>query len=116
MSILGNNVANIYTQGKFIKVYPIMERREAGYSLIDFTDNVGVYETLLTDGSGEFTGWNTEFVKHAKRIQTKLQNSEQGRHNQNHAAEHEIGSLANHSRRRTTKKVILKQLWYFGIV
>ena len=63
-SILGNNVSNVYTQGKFVKVYPIIAWREAGQSLTDFTDNIGVPETLLTDVAGGFTGYNTEFVKH----------------------------------------------------
>ena len=75
-SILENTVANVYTQGNFIKVYPITARREAGQSLIDFTDNVGVPETLLTDGVGEFTDWNTDFVKHARWVRMQLQNSE----------------------------------------
>ena len=45
----------------------------------------------------------------------KLQNSEQERNNQNHAAEREIGFLANNWRRQMTKKVIPKRLWDFGI-
>ena len=67
-SILGNNVANAYTQGKFVKIYTITEWREAGQSLIDFTDNVGVPETLLPDGVGDFTGRKTEFVKNDRQI------------------------------------------------
>ena len=45
-----------------------MACREAGQSRIDFNDYVGSPKTLLTDGSGEFTGHSTEFVKHAWRI------------------------------------------------
>ena len=30
-------------------------------SLLDFTDDVGVPDTLVTDGSGESTGRNSEF-------------------------------------------------------
>ena len=58
-SILVNNVANVYTQVKSAKVYPITERKKAGNPLIEFTENAGVHETLLTDVSGEFTGRNT---------------------------------------------------------
>ena len=65
-SILGNAIANIYTHSKFVKVYPITARMEARRSLIDFTDDVNIPETLLTYGAGEFTGWNTEFIKHPR--------------------------------------------------
>ena len=67
-SILDNNVANVYTQCNFVKVYPITVQREAGQSLIDFNDDVGVSETLLTDGDVNFDVCNTEFVKHTRRV------------------------------------------------
>ena len=38
-----------------------MAQREIWQSLIDLTDDAGVYKTLLTDGSGEFTGQSTGF-------------------------------------------------------
>jgi hypothetical protein len=38
-------------------------RTDAGDSLIDFTDNIGIPEILVTDGAGEFTGKHKEFVK-----------------------------------------------------
>ena len=71
---------------------------------------------LLTCGDGEFTGRNTEFVKYARRIRIKLQNTEQGRHNHNHTTEREIGLLSKCWRRRMKKKGIPKWLWYFDIV
>ena len=46
----------------------------------------------------------------------RLQNLEQGRHNQNHDAERLIGFLANRWMRQITKKVIPKRLLGFGIV
>ena len=46
----------------------------------------------------------------------QLHNLEQGRQNKNHASEREIWFLAKHWRRQTTKKMILKRLWYFGLV
>jgi DNA-binding transcriptional regulator PaaX len=77
-SKLGNTCTNIYT----------------GKSLIDFTDDVGIPERLVTDGATEFTGRHTEFVKEAHRMRIMLHTTEQGRKNQNHAAEREIGFLA----------------------
>ena len=114
--ILGNTVANVYTQGKFVKVYSITAGRESGQSPIDFTDNVGVPEELLTDGAGDFTGKITEFVKHDRQMYMQLHNSEQGRNNHNHAAEREIGLLEKHWRRRMIKKVVPTQLWDFELV
>jgi hypothetical protein len=45
-------------------------RKEAGKSLVYFTDDVGIPERLVTDGATEFTGRHTEFVKEARRIVT----------------------------------------------
>jgi hypothetical protein len=59
-------------------------------------DDVGIPEMLMMDGAGEFTGRHTDFMKHAWRMQVKLYTLEQGRKNQNHAAEPEIGFLAKH--------------------
>ena len=70
-SILGNVCANVFTQGKFVKVCPMSGRAESGKSLIDFTDDVGIPEELVSDGAGEFTGKNTEFVKHQRWMQIK---------------------------------------------
>ena len=55
-SLLGNKVANVYTNGKFTKVVPMTARDDAGESLTEFTDDVGIPEMLTTDGAGEFTG------------------------------------------------------------
>jgi hypothetical protein len=64
-SKLGNTCANVYTQGKFTRVVPMTSRKDAGKSLVDFTDDVGIPERLVTDGATEFTGRHTEFVKEA---------------------------------------------------
>ena len=114
--ILGNTVANVYTQGKFIKVYLIKAQREVGKSIIDFTDNVGVTEKIITDGAGEFIGWNTELLNTlggrtcSYRIRNKVGTTK------NHAAEREIGFLSKLWIRQMTKKVTLKRLCDFGIV
>ena len=71
-SKLGNMCANVYTQGKFTHVIPMMSRKDAGKSLIDFTDYVGIPERLITDGATEFTGRHTEFVKEARRMRIML--------------------------------------------
>jgi hypothetical protein len=62
-------------------------------SLIDFTDDVSIPETLVMDGATEFTGKHTDFIKQARRMRIKLHIGEQGRKNQNHVAEWEISFL-----------------------
>ena len=64
-SKLGNTCANIYTQGKFTQAILMISCKDAGRSLIDFTDDVGIPEHLITYGVTEFTDCNTEFVKEA---------------------------------------------------
>ena len=115
-SILGNAYANVFTQGKYTKVIPMSAKADAGKSLMDFTDDVGIPERLVTDGAGEFTGKNTEFIKHARRMRMKLHTTEQGRKNQNHAAEREIGFLAVRWRQRMRKKQVPRRLWDFGLI
>ena len=43
----------------------MISHKDAGKSLVDFTDDVGIPEHLITNGVTEFTGCNTEFVKEA---------------------------------------------------
>jgi Reverse transcriptase (RNA-dependent DNA polymerase) len=115
-SKLGNTCANVYTQGKFTRVVPMTSRKDVGKSLIEFTDDVGIPERLVTDGATEFTGRHTEFVKEARRMRIILHTTEQGRKNQNHAAEREIGFLAKRWKLRMTKKNVPKRLWDFGLI
>jgi hypothetical protein len=103
-------------QGKFTRAIPMISRKDAGKSLVDFTDDVGIPERLITDGAMEFTGRNTEFVKEARRMRIQLHTTEQGRKNQNYAAESEIGLLARRWKLRMNKKQVPKRLWDFGLV
>jgi hypothetical protein len=43
-SKMGNTCANVYMQGKFTRVVPMTSRKDAGKSLVDFTDDVGIPE------------------------------------------------------------------------
>ena len=97
-SKLGNTCANVYTQGKFTRVIPMTSRKDAGKSLVDFTDDVGIPEQLITDGATEFTGRHTEFVKEARRMRILLHTTEQGRKN---AAEREMVEITNDKEKGT---------------
>jgi hypothetical protein len=114
---LRNKCTNVYTQGKFTRAIPMTSHKDAGKSLIEFTDNVGIPEWLVTDGTTtEFTGRHTEFVKEARHMRIMLHTTEQGRKNQNHAAKREIGFLSKRWKLRMTKKSVPKHLWDFGLV
>jgi hypothetical protein len=64
--LLGNKCANMFANGKYTKVVPMTSRKEAAELLIDFTDDIGIPETLVTDGVTEFTGKHTDFFKQAR--------------------------------------------------
>jgi hypothetical protein len=115
-SLSQNLYAYVYTQGRFVKAIPVTAKAEAGQTLIDFTDDVGIPERLVSDGAGEFTGRETEFVKHARRMRIKHHIAEQGRHNQNYAAEREIGTLSKRWKLSMRRKKVPQRLWDFGLV
>jgi hypothetical protein len=75
-SVLGNKCANMFTNGKYTKVVPMASWKEAAESLIDFTDDVGIPETLVTDGVTEFTGKHTDFIKQARRMRKNFHTAE----------------------------------------
>jgi hypothetical protein len=55
-------------------------RKEAAESLIDFTDDVGIPETLVMDGATEFTGKHTDFIKQARQMRISfIQLNKEGR-------------------------------------
>jgi hypothetical protein len=115
-SLLGNKCANVFTNGKYTKVVPMTSWKEAVESLIDFTDDVGIPETLVTDGVTEFICKHTDFIKQARRMRIKLHTAEQGRKNQNHAVEREIGFLSRRWKLRMQKKNVYSRLWDYGLV
>jgi hypothetical protein len=91
-------------------------RKEAAELLIDFTDDVGILETLVTDGATEFTGKHTDFIKQARQMRIKLHTAEQGRKNQNHVVEWVIGFLLKCWKLRMQKKNVYSWLWDYGLV
>ena len=65
----------------------MMAKSNVGKSLIEFTGDVGIPESLLTDSASEFMGRHTKFIKEAHHMQMKLHTTEQGCRNQNFTAE-----------------------------
>ena len=115
-SLRGNKSAQVYTNGKFTCVYPIKTRSEVGQTLVDFTADVGVMDSLTADQAAEMTGTDTDFVKAARRHRIKLHWKEKGRPNQNHLVEREIGILRQRWAARKTAMQIPARLWDYGLV
>ena len=91
-SLASYTCANVYTQGKFTQVMPMPNKTgpEVAKSLIEFTNNVGIPDKLITNGATEFTGRHTNFVKQCRCMHIRTRWTESGRKNQNYAAEGEI--------------------------
>ena len=65
-------------QGKYTAVYPMLTKADAGNSLVDFTDEVGIPQVLMTDLASEFSGQHTDFVKHCRRMRIQLKSQRKG--------------------------------------
>lgn len=92
-SLRGNKCAQVFTDGRFIAIYPLTTKAHAGDALREFASDVGIPNTLVADMAGEQTGDATEFLKQTRRLDIRLHHTEPGRKNQNHRAEREIGIL-----------------------
>ena len=68
-------------QGRFTKVVTITAQSDAGQSLVDFTDDVGIPERLVTEGAGQFTSKGKQFcergVSHADTVTHQQTGSEE---------------------------------------
>ena len=81
-------------------MHPLVLKGRVAQALTEFADDVGIPDTLLSDGAPEMVGPKTEFMKEEKRLKIRLKRSEVGRSNQNYAAEREIGELKKRWRNR----------------
>ncbi|KAI2489307.1 hypothetical protein MHU86_25280 [Fragilaria crotonensis] len=85
-------------------------------ALTEFADDVGIPDSLLSDGAPEIVGPKTDFMKEVNRLKIRLKRSEVGRSNQNYAAEREIGELKKRWRNRMLKRKVPPRLWDYGLV
>jgi hypothetical protein len=91
-------------------------KAKVAQALTEFTDDVGIPDTLLSDGAAEVVGPNTDFMKEVNRLKIRLKLSEAGRSNQNYAAEREIGELKKRWRNRMSKRKVPPRLWDYGLI
>ncbi len=91
--IQDNMCAQVLTNGSFTTFHPLDSKAKVAPALTDFADNVGIPNSLLSDGAPKIVGPTTAFMKEVNRLKIKLKQSEVGRSNKNYAAEREIGEL-----------------------
>ena len=93
ISLRGNKCAQVFKNGAFTAVYPIMSKSHAGDSLQELINDVGIPDRLYADLTVEHTGTNTEFQQEIRKFHIQMHYTEKGRKNQNHRVEREIGIL-----------------------
>lgn len=118
-SLWNNTGGLLFTNGEgFLAFYPTptSSHVEIGKCYGYFTQDVGVPDRLTTDMAKEFVGRNTDFYKQLTAHGVNFTIAEQGRKNQNFAAELEIGNLRRRWRQTRAVREIPERLWDFGFV
>ena len=79
-SLNGNSYANLFTNGKYMRVYPTAGKssREFADSLTDFMDDVGTPDTVVCDLAPEYVGPRTPFMKEVRWLKIRMRNAEKG--------------------------------------
>jgi hypothetical protein len=78
-SLQGNTCAQVYTNGNYTSVHPMTSKARVGVTLTEFSDDVGIPDSLTTEGAMEVVGPKTEFMKEVNRLKVRLKRAEVGR-------------------------------------
>ena len=116
ISLRGNKCAQVFMNGTFTAVYPILSKSHVGDSLQELINDVGIPDWLYADLAAEHTATNTEFQQQAHKFHIQMHYAEKGRKNQNHRAEGEIGILKTRWKNRMAAKGVPSRLWDYGLV
>jgi hypothetical protein len=100
----------------FTTVHPLNLKAKVAQALTEFADDVGIPDSLLSDGAPEIVGSRTDFMKEVNRLKIKLTRSEVGRTNQNYLAEREMGELKKQWRNCMLKRKVPPPLWDYSLV
>ena len=98
--LLAQNAGDfVFSNGTFTKVYRNDSKQQipANKSLNDFFNNVGIPEKIRSDRAPEFCGWNSEFLKYAKRKVIDLTYTEPERKNRIAPIDVEIRELSKNT-------------------
>jgi hypothetical protein len=94
----------------------MVSKAHVAITLTEFSDDVGIPDSLTSDGAMEVVGPKTDFMKEVHRLKVRLKRAETGRSNQNYAAEREIGELKKRWRNRMVRKKVPRRLWDYGLI
>jgi hypothetical protein len=70
--------AQVFTNGSFTTVHPLDSNAKVAQALTEFTDDVGIPDSLLSDGAPEIVGPRTNFMEEVNRLKIRLKRSEAG--------------------------------------
>jgi hypothetical protein len=62
----------VFTNGNFTIVHPLDSKSKVAQALTEFADNVGIPDSLLSDGAPEVIGPETDFMKEVNRLKIRL--------------------------------------------
>jgi len=113
-STRGNTAAQVFSAGNFVYTVPIKSKANAGDALLQFIQDVGIPEVIVSDGAKEQTGANTKFMEVVRTYGIKTRQTEPYSPWQNRA-ENTIGRLKRRWRNVMTLKGVPIRLWDFGL-
>ncbi len=76
VSIQGKTCAQVFTNGNSTTVHPLDSKSKVAQALTEFADDVGIPDSLLSDGAPEVIGPKTDFMKEVNRLKIRLKRSE----------------------------------------
>ena len=115
-SLSGNKCAQVFTDGQFTSVYPMVSKAHVGQALARFIDEVGIPDKMTADMAGEQVGESTMFQKLVRMHRIDMHWIERNTGKQNHRAEREIGLLKQRWHRRAMDLHVPRRLWDYGLV
>ena len=84
-SLKGNKCAQVFTAKDFIRVHPMVSKKECAHALQVFSEDVGIPSDLCTDGAAGLTGHKSEWRKLCRELRVKTRGSEPYTQSQNQA-------------------------------
>ena len=75
-SIVGNACFQTFTDGEFVKIFPMRSKSEAGTTLDRINQDVGVANEIFMDNAPDQTGYNTEMQRVARMAGMEVRTTE----------------------------------------
>jgi ribosomal protein L31E len=114
-SIIGNSCAQIFTNAQgFLTIIPIASKSEAGATLDEFVQDVGIPNELVFDGASEQSGKKTQFMRSVRHYRINWRMSEPFSPWQN-KAETAVRIVKQRWKRLMVTKSVPVRLWDFAL-